>query len=138
LHSFFFLSSFLGFLHKPPSFSLFPPSSPQQPINAAPSPSITRAVFLLHFPSHIAREQHLPCTPCTTSTNLFRKIKVATLINECDGWINYRTLISESGIHTKYTTIDSLFGHSLSGYTRTYIKQDLGLVPSWVLAKGEF
>jgi hypothetical protein len=73
LHSFFFLSSFLGFLHKPPSFSLFPSSSPQQPINAAPSPSITRAVVLLHFPSHTAREQHLPCTPCMTSTNLFRK-----------------------------------------------------------------
>jgi hypothetical protein len=43
-------------------------------------------------------------------------IKSAALINEGDGWINFRTLISESGIHAKCTTIKSLFGHSLSGY----------------------
>jgi hypothetical protein len=107
------LASFTNLL--PPS--LFSPSSPQQLINVAPSPSIIRTAFLLHFPSHTAREQHFPCTPCTTSTNLLPKmIKSAALINECDGWINSRTLISESGIHTKYTTIESLFGHSLSCY----------------------
>jgi hypothetical protein len=49
-------------------------------------------------------------------------IKSAAFINECDGWINSRTLISESGIHTKYTTIESLFGHSLSGYNPNIIK----------------
>jgi hypothetical protein len=43
-------------------------------------------------------------------------IKSAALINEGDGWINSRTLISESGIHAKCTTIESLFGHSLCGY----------------------
>jgi len=86
-----------------------------------PSPSIIHAAFLLYFPSHIAREQHFPCIPCMTSTNLLPKmIKSATLINECDGWINSITLISESGIHTKYTTIESLFDHSFSGYTVTF------------------
>ncbi len=101
---------------RPPS--LFSSSSPQQLINAVPSPSIIRVAFLLHFPSHTTREQHFPCTPCTTSTNLLPKMKKsAALINECDDWINSRTLISESGIHTKYTTIESLFGHSLSSYT---------------------
>jgi hypothetical protein len=66
--------------------SLFPPSSPQQLINATPPPSIIRAAFLLYFPSHTAREQHFPCIPCTTSTNLLPKmIKSAALINECDG-----------------------------------------------------
>ncbi len=107
------LASFTS-LHPP---SLFPLSSPQQLINAAPSPSIIRAAFLLYFPSHTAREQHFPCIPCTTSINLLPKmIKSTALINECDGWINSRTLISESSIHTKYTTLESLFGHSLSGY----------------------
>jgi len=43
-------------------------------------------------------------------------IKSAAFINEGDGWINSRTLISEFGIHTKCTTIESLFHHSLSGY----------------------
>jgi len=43
-------------------------------------------------------------------------IKYAALIDEGDSWINSRTLISESGIHAKCTTIESLFGHSLSGY----------------------
>jgi len=112
LHSSFSpsLASFTS-LHPP---SLFPPSSPQQLINAVPSPSIIHAAFLLYFPSHTAREQHFPCM---TSTNLLPKmIKSAALINECDSWINSKTLISESGIHTKYTTIESLFGHSLSGY----------------------
>jgi hypothetical protein len=49
-------------------------------------------------------------------------IKSAALINECDDWINSRTLISESGIHTKYTTIESLFGHSFSGYNMFKIR----------------
>jgi len=102
--------------------SLFMPSSPQQLINATSSHSIIRATFLLYFPSPTAREQHFPCILCTTSTNLIPKmIKSAALINECDGWINSRTLISESGIHTKYTTIESLFGHSLSDYRDTRI-----------------
>ncbi len=117
-HSFFSpsLASFTS-LRLP---SLFSSSSPQQLINAAPSPSIIHVAFLLYFPSHTAREQHFPCIPCTTNTNLFPKmIKSAAFINECDGWINSRTLISESGIHTKYTTIESLFGHSLSGYKMT-------------------
>jgi len=68
---------------RPPSLFL---SSSQQLINATPSPSIIRAAFLLYFPSHTAREQHFPCIPCTTSTNLLPKmIKSAALINECDG-----------------------------------------------------
>jgi hypothetical protein len=53
-------------------------------------------------------------------------IKSAALINEWDDWINSRTPISESGIHTKYTTIESLFGHSLSGYSMT-LKCDLNI-----------
>jgi hypothetical protein len=115
MHSFAPLPSLASFISLLPP-SLFPPSSPQQLINAAPSPSIIRVAFLLHFPSHTTWEQHFPCTPCTTSTN-DKMIKFAALINECDGYINSRTLISESGIHTKYTTIESLFGHSLSCYT---------------------
>ncbi len=111
------LPSLASFTSLRPSL-LFSPSSPQHHINAAPSPFIIRTAFLLYFPPHTAREQHFPCIPCTTSTNLLPKmIKFAALINEGDGWINSRTLISESGIHTKCTTIESLFGHSLSGYT---------------------
>jgi hypothetical protein len=46
-------------------------------------------------------------------------IKSAALINEGDSWINFRTLIGESGIHAKCTTIESLFGHSLLSYIGT-------------------
>jgi hypothetical protein len=105
MHSWALLPSLASFTSLLPA-SLFSPSSPQQLINATPSASIIRAAFLLHFPSHTAREQHFPCTPCTTNINLLPKMmKFIALINECDDWINSRTLISESGIHTKYTTI---------------------------------
>jgi hypothetical protein len=116
MHSWALLPSLASFTSLLPA-SLFSPSSPQQLINATPSASIIRAAFLLHFPSHTAREQHFPCTPCTTNINLLPKMmKFIALINECDDWINSRTLISESDIHTKYTTIESLFGHSFSCY----------------------
>jgi hypothetical protein len=43
-------------------------------------------------------------------------IKSAALINEVDGDINSKTLISESGIHTTDTTIKFLFSHTMFGY----------------------
>jgi hypothetical protein len=108
----------LGFLYKPSSSLIFSTviSSTTHQCDAIP----------LYFPSHTAREQHFPCIPCTTNTNLLPKmIKSAALINECDGWINSKTLISEFGIHTKYTTIESLFGHSLSGYKITNFRIEM-------------
>jgi hypothetical protein len=99
---------------------LFMPSSPQQLINVAPSFLIICVAFLLYFPSHTTKEQHCPCIPCTTSTIILPKIiKSAALINEGDSWINWETLISESGIHTKCTTTEYLFGHPLCGYRGT-------------------
>jgi hypothetical protein len=51
------------------------------------------------------------------NTNLLpKRIKSAAFINEVNGGINSQTLISESDIHTKDTTTESLFGHPLFGY----------------------
>jgi hypothetical protein len=51
-----FAPSLASFTSVHPSL-LFPPSSPQQHINAAPSSFIIRTAFLLHSPSHTARKQ---------------------------------------------------------------------------------
>ncbi len=58
-------------------------------------------------------------------------IKSSALINEGDGWINSETLISDSGVHTKYTTTESLFGHSLFGYNLTMNRGALTWVESF-------
>ncbi len=62
-----------------------------------------------------------PCIPCITSTNLLpKRIKSVALINEGGGWINFKILISDSGVHTKCTTTDIWFGHPLFGYNCIY------------------
>jgi hypothetical protein len=58
----------------------------------------------------------------------------AALINEVDGGINSKALISEFGIHTINTTTDSSFGHSLFGYIGlktgfSYLYKIMGVCP---------
>jgi hypothetical protein len=93
-----------------PSFFFLNRSSMQR----RSSPSFTAPSSCYPIP-----HSQITTPPCTTSTNLLpKKIKSAALINEGDGWINSKTLISDSGVHTKYTTTESLFSHSLFGYTK--------------------
>ncbi len=58
-----------------------------------------------------------PCIPCITDTNLLpKKDKICRSHQWRRRWINFKTLISDSSVHTKCTTTEILFSCPLFGY----------------------